>query len=228
MSVLAPVAFVLVFAAIIALMAWLVVRTARRNRAPRDPAVSHDLARLAADRGWRFTPRDDGFLRRFSGYPFGRGGRRRPALDLVTGTHRGRTFACFQFSPPRSLPPGEGSAEIDHARVVAVALPAAVPAVLVTRAHAAPRWTRRYTAGDDAFDRAFAVGTEDGPFADRVLTEPVRRWLLDNPPAGSVRFGGPDVVAWHADPGGFDARMVEPAVDHLCDLLDRIPPDALR
>lgn len=228
MSVLAPVAFGLVFAAIIGLMVWLVVRTVRHNRAPRDPAVSRDLARLAADRGWRFTPRDEEFLRRFRDYPFARGGRTRPALDLITGTHRGRTFACFQYSPPRSLPPGEGSAEIDHARVVAVALPAPVPAVLVTRAGAAPRWTRRYTTGDEAFDRVFAVGTEDEPFADRMLTEPVRRWLLANPPAGSVRFGGPDVIAWQADTGGFDARMVEPAVDHLCDLLDRIPPDAPR
>lgn len=228
MAELAPIAFVLVFAAIVGLAAWLLIRTARRNRAARDPEVSRDLARLAADRGWRFTPRDDRFLRRFDAYPFARGGRLRPALDLVTGTHRGRTFSCFQFAPPRSLPPGDGSAEIDHARVVAVSLPVPVPGMLVTPARAAPRWTREYTVGDDAFDRTFAVGTEDVAFAERVLTEPVRRWLLDNPPVGSVRFGGTDVVAWHADRGGFDARAAESAVNHLCDLLDRIPPDALR
>lgn len=228
MSVLAPIAFVLVFAAIIGLVAWLVVRTARRNRAARDPAVSQALAQLAAAHGWSYHPRDDAFLRRFSGYPFGRGGRARPALDLVTGTHRGRAFACFQYSPPRSLPAGEYSAEVDYVRVVAVSLPAPVPTVLVTDASGAPRWTRRYIVGDEAFDRVFAVGTDDERFADRVLTEPVRRWLLDNPPPGSLRFGGPDLIGWHADRGGFDAPMVEPAVDRLCDLLDRVPADALR
>jgi hypothetical protein len=228
MSELAPIAFVLVFVAIIGLVVWLGVRTARRNRAPRDPAAGRDLAALAAARGWRFTAKDDTFLRRFNGYPFGRGGRSRPALDLLTGTHRGRAFACFQFSPPRSLPAGEYSAEIDYVRVVAVSLPAPVPTVLVTDARAAPRWTRSYTTGDDAFDRTFAVGTEDEPFAGRLLTEPVRRWLVANPPAGSLRFGGGDLVGWQADTGGFAASMVEPAMNHLCDLLDRIPPNALR
>ncbi|HEY7593276.1 MAG TPA: hypothetical protein VH969_08990 [Actinophytocola sp.] len=225
---LAPVAFVLVFAAIIGLIGWLLVRTVRRNRAPRNPAVGHDLARLAAERGWHYTPRDDEFLRRFDGYPFGRGGQLRPALDLVTGTHRGREFACFQFAPPRSLSPGEGSAEIGYTRVVAVTLPAPVPTLVLSPARSAPRWTRRYTTGDDAFDRTFAVGTEDEPFADHVLTEPVRRWLLANPPAGALRLGGPSLVAWNADTGGFAASMVEPAVAHLSDLLDQIPPDALR
>ena len=228
MSQLAPIAFVLVFAAVIGLVVWLVVRTVRRNRAPRDPAVGQELARLAAARGWRFSPRDDGFLARFEGYPFGRGGRSRPALDLVTGTHRGRTFACFQYVPPRSLPAGEYSAEIDYARVFAVALPATVPTVLVTDARSAPRWTRRYVVGDDAFDRAFAVGTEDEPYANRLLSAPVRHWLLANPPAGSLRFGGPDLITWHADEGDFEASMVEPTVDRLCDLLDRLPAEALR
>jgi hypothetical protein len=228
MSALAPIAFVLVFLAIIGLVGWLVVRTARRNRAPRDPAAGRDLAALAAARGWRYTARDDTFLRRFTGYPFGRGARHTPALDLVTGTHRGREFACFQFAPPRSLPAGEYSAEIRYVRVVAVSLPTPVPTVLVTGARTAPRWTRRYTTGDDTFDRTFAVGTEDEPFAGRLLTVPVRHALLADPPPGSLRFGGGDLVGWQPDTGDLAATMVEPAVDRLCDLLDRVPPDALR
>lgn len=228
MSVLAPIAFVLVFAAVAGLVVWLVVRTARRNRAPRNRAVGHDLARLAAEKGWQYSPRDDDFLRRFTGYPFGRGGNLRPALDLVTGAHRGRPFACFQFSPPRSLPPGERVAAIDYVRVVAVSLAAPVPTVVVTRAGSAPAWTRKHTLGDPVFDGAFKVGTEDEPFAARLLAGPVRRWLLENPPPGALRFGGPDVLVWQADDGGFDAHTVEPTVDRLCDLLDRVPPDVLR
>jgi hypothetical protein len=229
MEALAPVLFALVFAGFIGLLAWLIVHTVRRGRAPRDPAVGEDLARLAAENGWQFSPRDDGFLRRYDGYPFGNGNDRTvPALDLVTGTHRGREFACFLYSPPRKMPAGEYPLEIRYARVVAVSLPAPVPTVLLTRGRSAPRWTRRFTIGDDAFDRAFAVGTENEPFAGRLLTPLVRRWLLDNPPAGSLRFGGPDLVCWQSDTGGFTADMVEPAVDRLCDLLDRIPVDALR
>ncbi|MCT2583559.1 hypothetical protein [Actinophytocola gossypii] len=225
MSELAPVAFVLVFVAIVGLAAWMLVRTARRNRAARDPAAGRDLARVAAARGWRYTPVDEEFPRRYDGYPFSRGG---PALDLVTGSHRGREFACFQYSPPRALAPGESSAEIDYLRVFAVELPAPVPSALVTPAGAAPRWTRRYTTGDEEFDRAFAVGTEDEPFAGRVLTQPVRQRLLADPPAGPLRFGDRSLLTWRPDRGGFDPHEVVPALDRLCDLVEQLPPDALR
>lgn len=228
MEALAPVAFVLVFVAIMGLIVWMFVRTARRNRAPRNPATSQDLARLAAAKGWRYSPRDDEFLRRFDGYPFGRGTTALPALDLVTGTHRGRMFACFQYRPPRRMVPGDYPMELRYVRVFAVSLPGSTPTVLVTRGRTAPRWTRRYTVGDDTFDRAFAVGTEDERFAGRLLTAPVRRWLLDNPPAGSLKFGGTDLVEWYEDKGGFTASTIEPTVDRLSALLDRIPADALR
>jgi hypothetical protein len=72
------------------------------------------------------------------------------------------------------------------------------------------------------------VGTDDEPFAARLLTPPVRRWLLANPPAGALRFGGPDVLTWQPDTGGFAAGTVESAVDRLCDLLDQLPATALR
>jgi hypothetical protein len=232
MEAAAPVVFVLVFVAIMGLIGWLFVRSVRRNRAPRDPAIGQDLARLAAAKGWRYSPHDGEFLRRFKGYPFGRGGRTLPALDLVTGTHRGRTFACFLYRPPRRTVPSEYPLELRHVRVVAVSLPVSppvsVPTVLVTRGRTAPRWTRRYTVGDDAFDRAFAVGTEDERFAGRLLGQPVRRWLLDNPPAGSLKFGGADLVEWREDRGGFQASSIEPTLDRLHALLDRIPADALR
>jgi hypothetical protein len=228
MEALAPVMFVLVFVAIMGLLVWLFVRTNRRNRAPRNPAIGQDLARLAAARGWRFSPREDEFLRRFDGYPFGRGATALPALDVVTGTHRGRDFACFQYKPPRKIVPGDYPMELRYVRAVVVSLPATVPTVLLTRGRTAPRWTRRYTTGDDAFDRAFAVGTEDEPFAGRLLSEPVRRWLQANPPAGSLKFGGTDLVEWHEDRGGFQASMVESTVDRLCALLDRLPAETLR
>lgn len=228
MEAAAPVVFVLVFVAIMVLIGWLFVRTVRRNRAPVDPAIGQDLARLAAAKGWRYSPRDDEFLRRFKGYPFGRGTTTLPALDLVTGTHRGRTFACFLYRPPRRMVPGDYPMELRYVRVFAVSLPASVPTVLVTPGRAAPGWTRRYTVGDEAFDRAFAVGTEDERFAGRLLGVPVRRWLLDNPPAGSLRFGGADLVEWHQDRGGFQASAIEPTLDRLYALLDRIPADALR
>ena len=52
MAELAPVAFVLVFVAVISLPAWLLIRSVRRNRAMRDPGVGQALAQLAAGKGW--------------------------------------------------------------------------------------------------------------------------------------------------------------------------------
>jgi hypothetical protein len=230
MSELAPIAFILVFAAVVGLPCWLVVRALRRNRALRGgtgSGSSRELARLAAERGWRYVPRDSDFLKRFTGYPFGRGGRAQPVFDLVTGTHRGRPFACFQYSRPRSLPPGEHPIEINYARVFAVSLDTPVPTVLVTAARAAPRWTRRFTTDDDTFDRMFAVGTEDERFASAVLTPQVRRWLVDNPTAVTLRLGGPDLIGWHAERKEFDARTVVPVLDYLYGFLDQIPAAAL-
>ena len=231
MSELAPIVFVLVFAAVVGLACWLVVRALRRNRALRGGPGSDSsgqLAMLAAECGWRFVPQDSDVLKRFTGYPFRQAGRARPVFDLVTGTHRGRAFTCFQYSRPRSLPPGEFPVEIRYARVFTVSLDAPVPTMLITTARAAPRWTRRFTTDDETFDRTFAVGTEDERFASAVLTQPVRRWLVDNPPTVTLRLGGPDLIGWHAERKEFDARTVIPVLDYLCDLLDQIPPAALQ
>ena len=222
MAELAPAVFVLVFLAIIAVPVLITVSAIRRNRAARNPATGEGLSRLAAGKGWHHVARDDEFLARFDGYPLG-GGQGRPALDLVTGTHRGRQFACFQYAPPRrSMAPGEYPLQVDYIRVFVLSLPASVPDMLIDDTSTAPRWTRKYTVGDDAFDRVFVVGTEDEKFAGRILTEPVRRWLLDRPPAGPLRFGGQHLIRWRADTGGFDACMVEPALDYMSDLLDRV------
>ena len=223
MAELAPVAFVLVFVAVVSLPAWLLVRVLRRNRAMRDPAVGQALAQLAAGKGWSYSPRDDQFVERFDSYPFGRSRPARPALDLITGTHRGRPFACFQYAPPRKLPAGENPVGIDYIRVFVVSLPTTVPSMVISDARRSPRWLRRYTVGDDVFDRMFVVGTEEEGFTDRVLTEPLRRWLLDNPPPGSMRFLRSDLIAWQADTKGFDPQRVEPALDFLNDFVDRIP-----
>ena len=223
MAELAPVAFVLVFVAVISLPAWLLIRSVRRNRAMRDPGVGQALAQLAAGKGWCYSARDDQFVKRYDSYPFSRRRPARPALDLITGTHRGRQFACFQYAPSRKLPPGEHPVEIDYIRVFAVSLHTKVPSMLIADARRTPRWLRRYTVGDDTFDRAFAVGTEEAEFTDRVLTEPLRRWLLDNPPPGSLRFLSSDLIGWHADTIGFDPHKIEPALDYLNDLVDRVP-----
>lgn len=225
MEALAAIGFVLVFVAIIGLPIYLAASTVRRNRAPLDPARGAALARLAAERGWSHTSRDDTYMRRFRGYPFGRGGHLRPAFDLVRGTHRGRAFACFLFAPPRSLQPGEQVLAMRYLRVFLISLPFSAPRVLVTEARGAPRWTRRYKVGDEAFDRAFAIGTDDEAFADRILTESVRRWLLETRSAVPLRLGGEDLISWRIDAGDFAAEMLEPALDRLCDFLDRLPAD---
>jgi hypothetical protein len=223
MAELAPVAFVLVFVAVIGLPIWLLVGALRRNRAMRDPAIGEALGQLAAAKGWRYAPRDAELVKRFDTYPFGRSGRGRPALDLITGTHRGRQFACFQYAPRRMRPPAENPVEITYIRVFVVTLPTAVPSMVITGAGSTPRQFRRYTVGDGSFDRAFMVGTDDAEFADRTLAEPLRRWLLDNPPPVRVQLLGTNLIGWRADMVGFNPHMVEPELNYLNDLVDRIP-----
>lgn len=233
METLAPVAFFLVFAAVIGLVVWLVVRTARRKRTMRDPAVGADLARLAGERGWRHEPEVTGYAERFDGHPFHGNTAVQPVFDLVSGSYRGRPFACFQYSPPRSMPPGEQPAEATYLRMFTLELPAPVPRLRLWPAGADPRWMRGFTTGDPEFDKAIAVGTRDQDFATRVLTEPVQRWLRDNPPLagvakGSVCFEGNYLLGWYEEKGRFDPNKVEPALEYLSRLLSNVPQDALR
>jgi hypothetical protein len=228
MAELAPVVFVLALVAVVGLPVWLLVGAHRRNRAMRDPAVGEAVAQLAAAKGWRYTAQDDRFADQFDGAgPFGRGARRRPALDLVTGTHRRREFACFQYAPPRRMRRHEQPVEIAYIRVFVVSLPTSVPSMQITSAGRTPRWSRRYTVGDESFDHAFMVGTDDAAFTSGILTDSLRRWLVDNPPPGRVRLLGSHLICWHDDRVGFDPQRIEVVLDYLTDLVDRMAVDRL-
>ncbi|MQA09832.1 MAG: hypothetical protein GEU98_15035 [Pseudonocardiaceae bacterium] len=235
MSVLAPILFFVLFAAIIGGTIWLWLRPGRKNRQWRDPATGQELASLAAEQGWSYTPERKDYLQRYGDrYPFHRAaGVGEPALDVVTGTHRGREFACFQFLFPRPARPTEGPAQRTYFRVFSVSLRASAPKLILRGAHLDPLWMRGFTTGDRAFDKSFVVGAGDNQFAHRILTEPVKQWLYANPPLagvanGSLQFAGHELLGWYKEKDGFDVRLVEPVLDYLCDFLDRLPADALR
>lgn len=236
MEALVAVLFVVVFIAIIGGSVWLLLRTRRRNRSLREgPGGSQreELAQLAVRHGWEFTPERPGYLKQLTGYPFEHGGDpEMPVYNLVAGTHRGLPFSCFQYAPPRPLQPGEFAAQIQYRRAFVIWLPEPTPAMTLT-AGSSPLWTRRYTTGDETFDKAVAVGTEDTEFAERVLTAAVRDWLCRNPPVpgladASVRFGDGVLAAWYHEKKHFDAATLLPVLEYLHALAERALPQIRR
>lgn len=232
MSVLLPVAFVLVFVAIVGTPIVLLVHAGRRNRALRSSAIGDQLASLAEERGWTYVAEDKGYLDSFTMYPLTRGGRHTPAFDLVTGSHRDREFSCFQFAPPRSTQAGEGqSAYGTYLRVFIVWLPTPIPVVTLSGKGAGPRWFSRFATGDETFDKEFQVGCAeaDENVVDALLTAPVRQWLLQHPPLagsgrGMLRFDQNVLIGWYEEKKPFEASSVVPHLDYLCDLFDLLPP----
>ncbi|PXY30945.1 hypothetical protein [Prauserella muralis] len=214
METLAPILFVVVFAAIVGLVAWLFLRSRRREQTMRDEEVGGELARLAAGRGWIFEQENVGYADRFTGYPFSQHLRERRSRELVTGTHRGWEFGAFQYSPRPMQDPGERQQYFRYFRVFAIRLPAPRPTLQLT-----PKGAGEYK-----------VNTDDDRFAAYVLTEPVKRWLAEDPraPRYRVRFERDELIAWYEQKDRFAPAELDMGLDFLCDLLDRVPREALR
>ncbi|WP_020668926.1 hypothetical protein [Amycolatopsis nigrescens] len=227
-SSLAPVLFVLVFVAIVGLVIWLFVRSNRRDKTMRDETVGGDLAALAAERGWSYQPENVGYLDQFSGLPFG-GARGHRALQLVSGTYRGREFSCLQYVTDTSSYTGDGGGYQRYYRVFTIGLPVPRPQLQVIAMQKAQAM-RKFTTGDAEFDQVFTVASEDDRFTADVLTAPNRQWLLGDRRARELpfRFEGGHLLTWFEQKDRFDPVSVEPVLDYLCDLLDRVAPDALR
>ena len=119
---------------------------------------ARQLGRLASERDWRYTARNDGLASRFSGFPFDQYDgsrfllRRRSVRHVLTGQHRGRQFCCFEYRWKRarsSAHEGYVVSSVAHL-IVAVAAPAHGPILQVV-----PSGPLR--AMGDAADRSLVV-----------------------------------------------------------------------
>ncbi|MQA08032.1 MAG: hypothetical protein GEU98_05650 [Pseudonocardiaceae bacterium] len=186
----------------------------------------HRLSRLAHARGWQYRFEDLVVLLRYRGTPFDRGADR-AAQHVITGTHRGRPFCCFEYSFNRVQVSRTGTRS-NHFRIYAVRTPTWRPALQVTREDLGTQLVDSVTGHDlqlesTAFNQTFRVLTENDRFAYDVLNPRMMEWMLRDPRALNVpfRFERDELVAWER--GTFEGHMVESGVDYLCDILDRVP-----
>lgn len=152
------------------------------------------LAGLAAARGWTYAERDDQYVDRFSGAPFGLGHRRR-AENVLTGNHDGRSFVAFDYCyyTTETSTDAQGhtrTREQAHPySVIALNLGAAVPELSVTPEGFFGRMVGRLTNSDielesEVFNRAFTVHCADRKFATDVLHPRMMEYLLKDPDLG--------------------------------------------
>jgi hypothetical protein len=190
--------------------------TRKRSRSRRGQAA---LEALARDRGWTYRPTSPEPLDRFgTDYPFSIS----PAQDVITGTHRGRPFWCYEGAV--TDPPG---GQPTYRRVFVVERRSSGPTLQVTRQGYGqlrePTGASRVELADPGFDALLQVSTDDEAYARTVLDPPMRSWLVATGPVGLVlRFTGAALVTWQDR--RLTAKSVERIVNYLCDVLDRVEP----
>lgn len=206
---------------------------ARREQAAADSAA---LEWLVRQRNWTYKRTDAGSVDRFAGhFPFPVKSFNATSRHLITGMHRRRPFCAFEYAA-RIHPPGMGIGSMSTTRrrepywIVAVATPAHRPFLAVSgrQSGATEGGGARIQTGHEQFDGSFSVSTGHEQFARDVLHPQLLHWLLASPIAHQVpfRFERNELVGWRS--GRLDARMVEPVLDMLCDVLDRVPSPVWR
>ena len=190
-----PLLFVLFFAAVAALMVVIVVVSFVAAKKRRE-----ELSLLAAERGWSFAEREDAWVDRFDGAPFGLGHDRR-ASNVLTGAYDGRPFVAFdyRYSTTETSTDAEGHTQT-HTQthpfsVLGLDAGASLPNLSVTPEGFLGRMVGRLTNTDielesEAFNRAFTVRADDRKFATDVLHPRMMEHLLQIPDRGWSLRGG--------------------------------------
>ncbi len=214
MAALTPVLIVIVGAGIVLGVA----RWWQRRRAA-------TLAGWADRNGWHYEHRRPDLAEQFSGYPFGRGYRRR-VQHVLSRTHRGHQVMAFEYSYTTSG--ARNSSSTTFHEVVAVPIPAERPVLQVTREHIGHKILGLVGVHDlqlpnEQFNAAFRIHTDDDQFARDVLHDAMMRWLLADERARKVniRIDGSYLVIWRR--GTLDADNLPGDADFVIDFLDRVP-----
>ncbi|MGN6252735.1 MAG: DUF3137 domain-containing protein [Marmoricola sp.] len=189
------------------------------------------FAALAAARGWTYTRRDDAWVGRFGGRPFGAGHGRR-AENVLSGDHDGRPFAAFDYSyrTTETTTDAQGHAST-HERthrfsVTAVQVGGDVPGLHVAPEGFLSRAVGRLTNSDieiesEDFNRAFRVTCSDRKFASDVLHPRLVETLLAGHRDLDWRFDGGWLLT--VDGGAHAVDAVEPRLQALDLILDSLP-----
>ncbi|SDS67074.1 hypothetical protein [Microlunatus soli] len=219
-GVLTLVLFVVIIAIGVAL--GFLTRRRRRQR-------QQEVGRFAASRGWQFIDRDDSYSHRWQGKPFASRGM---AHNIIIGQHRGRSFCTFAYHYTTTSHTGQVNTTQSHDFVIfAIALPAPVPEFSVEAEGifggkvAEALGFERIDSGDPDFDNTFKVKSDNPRFGALLLQPPLLQMLKSTGP-WDWRLTGQDMLSYQK--GHLAPELVQPRLDLMCDVLDRIPNDAWR
>ncbi len=207
----------LVLLAVAGAVGWGVWRLEQQRRA-------HYRA-FAAERGWTYTPRDDTWVDRFDGRPFGCGGSRR-ATHVLRGSVAGRDAVAFHYRYlTRSHNGQQQTTQTHRFTVVALALPAAVPWLELTGENVLTRLGSALGLADvelesEDFNRRYRVTADDRRFAYDVLQPRTMEQLLASPTV-NLRLCGADALLW--DSGFADPEELPGLLAVLAQVVDGIP-----
>ncbi len=185
------------------------------------------LMQWCVNRGWAYTDEDPSLAGRWTGAPFGQGERRR-ARNVVSGTEKDRSFVAFDYSYETHSTDSKGNRTTSTHRfaVYAVALPAYLPTLQVTREGAFRRLAgaiglmRDITLESEDFNRAFTVRAADAKFASDVLSPRTMEFLLSVPDV-QWRIEGTSILSW--DGGRMRPEQIVVATAVLDRVTDGIP-----
>lgn len=185
------------------------------------------LMQWCVNRGWSFTAEDPSLVGRWTGAPFGQGERRR-ARNVINGTEKGRQFTAFDYSYETHSTDSKGNRTTTTHRfgVYAVALPAYLPTLQVTREGAFRRLAgaiglmRDIELESEDFNRAFTVRTAEPKFASDVLSPRTMEFLLSVPDV-QWRIEGTSILSW--DGGRMRPEQIVVATAVLDRVTDGIP-----
>lgn len=214
--------FLLAFAVVVGMVIWSAVGAQKRREALSVTAARHE---------WTYLPRDDTWVDRFSGLPFGRGFDQR-ATNVITGRYEDRRFVAFDYRYSTSSlstdAQGHTTSKTDHHyySVISLDLGVDLPRLLVTPEGFFGRIVGRLTNTDielesEQFNRAFTVSCDDRKFASDVLHPQMMEYLLGFPEM-AWRCEGGGLVAIR--PGEHDPEEVEAKLAALSGIATRIPP----
>lgn len=204
------------------LAGWLYYRW-QQKRERRDA-----YSELARQLGWQYSKGDRGLAQKYSGQPFD-GARWKNAEHVFRGGYRGRQLTAFEFSFRMEATDRHGDERTETVlyQVLAIRLSEQRPRLEIGERGFFGGLLRSIGVkikdiGDPAFDEVFAVSTDDLEFANVVLTDDVRSWLLADGRARDtpLRIDGGEIVTWRKGP--LDPADLQCRADFLCDLLDRV------
>lgn len=166
----------------------------------------------------QYTRRDDSWLTRCAwGRPIGWGSGQR-AIDVLTGTYRGRPAGCFTYRYTTRRPSGGedgGRTDRNYSGVISIQLPHPVPELRVSK----PLFGFRQP-GAAGFAGTYQVVGADRAFAEQVLHAGMQQFLLTRNAGGFSMVGDRVFVRTR---GRVEPERIEHYLDLLAGVIELTP-----